>query len=168
MSKKMMSPNTRLDWITDPDYDPVNPVESFFTEATNISCAVVTGYTLNPTRSNTDDTRSICDAGTVENPTTYAYEGALTFFREGDPADLTSPYARAFEFFRKRGEEGYLVRRTGFLNSVPVEAGQEVSSFKFINDNPKDVIGDGEAPIQWSTKFNPQGRMELFKTVKAA
>lgn len=167
MSKKMMSPNTRIDWITDPDYDPANPQESMFTDATNVSCAVVAGYTLNPTRSNVDSTRSICDAGKVENPTTYAYEANATFFREGDLADITSDYARAFEFFRNRGNEGYLVRRTGFRSSLPVEAGQEVSSFKFVNDNPKDVVGDGEAPIQWTTKFNPQGRMELFKTVKA-
>lgn len=164
---KMMSPNTRIDWITDPTYDPASPSAALFTDATNISCAIVAGYTLNPTRSNVDTSKSICDSGTVENPGTYNYEGALTFFREGDLANTTSPYARAFEFFKKRGTTGYLVRRTGFLNSKKVEAGQIVSSFKFTNDNPKDVVGDDEAPIQWTTKFNTQGRMELFKTVKA-
>lgn len=167
MSKKMMSPNTRIDWITDPAYDPANPSAALFTPATNISCAIVAGYTLNPTRSNVDTSKSICDAGTVENPGTYNYEGSATFFREGDLEDTTSDYARAFEFFKQRGQEGYLVRRTGMRSGVAVEAGQIVSSFKFQNDNPKDVVGDDDAPIQWTTKFNPQGRMELFKTVKA-
>lgn len=167
MAKKMMSPNTRIDWITDPLYDPENPSAAMFTPATNISCAIVTGYTLNPTKSTVDTSKSICDTGDVENPGSYNYEGNLTFFREGDLADTTSDYARAFEFFKHRGNEGYLVRRTGLGNKVDVAAGNVVSSFKFHNDNPKDVVGDGEAPIQWTTKFNPQGVMSLFKTVKA-
>ena len=172
MSRKMMSPNTRLDFIPEGTlvdgqaYNPDAPKAGFFTDATNLSCAVVAGYTLNPVKSTTDSTKSICDEATVENPASVNYEGNFTFFREGDAADLTSAYARAFEAFRNAGARGYWVRRTGKKNMVPVTAGDTVSSFLFESDEPKDVLGE-DAPIQFSAKMLQQGSMNLFKTVIA-
>lgn len=162
---KLMSPNTRIDWIEDPTYDPLLPKVTLFSDATNISCAIASGYTLNPTKSDVDTSKSICDAANVETPVRYNYEGNLTFFRESDLAATTTGYAKAFAFFKNTKKTGYLVRRTGFRSSVAVAIGHKVDSFKFINDLPQDTVD--ENLIQFTTKFRPQGRMELDKAVVA-
>lgn len=165
---KMMSPNTTIWWVTDATYNPDTPSAAKLTLAANISCAVVSGYTLNPTDSDVDDSTSICDGANVEVPTYYNYEGNITFFREGNIGDTTSDYAKAFAFFKTRGNAagGYLVRRVGYLSTVAAAAGQVVSSFKFISDNPQDVVEDG-GPIQFTVPFLPQGKMALNKTLVA-
>jgi hypothetical protein len=162
---KMMSPNTRIDWIEATTYDPLNPSAALFSAATNISCAIETGYKLNPTKSDTNNKKSICEDANVENPVRYNYEGDLTFFREGDLADTTSPFSIAFAFFGTVRKTGYLVRRTGLSNSAVVAVAQKVDSFKFISDYPKDVI-DNDL-IEFNTKFHPQGLMALNQTVVA-
>lgn len=164
---KMMSPKTAIFWVPDGlGFDPEAPSATLLTPARNISCAVVSGYTLNPTDSDTDDSNSICDGANVATPTFYNYEGNITFFREGDPANTTSDYYKAFQFFKKKGATGYLVRRLGYLSSVPAAAGQEVSSYYFTSDNPQDVVEDS-GPIQFTVPFLPQGKMGLYKTLVA-
>lgn len=162
---KLMSPNTRIDWIEDEDYNPLLPSAALFSAATNISCAIETGYTLNPTKSDVNTKKSICEDANVETPVRYNYEGNLTFFREGDLAETTSAYARAFAFFGTVRKTGYLVRRTGFLNTQAIAIGDKVDSFKFISDFPQDTIDDDL--IEFTTKFRPQGRMELDVAVVA-
>lgn len=165
MPTKMMSPNTRIDWITNPAYDPLNPSAALFSTATNISCAIETGYKLNPLKSDVNTKMTICDAAHVEAPVRYNYEGDLTFFREGDFNDTTSPFAIAFAFFGTTRNTGFLVRRIGSASSVAIAPGQKVDSFKFINDFPKDVV-DNDL-IEFNTKFHPQGLMALNTTVVA-
>lgn len=174
---KMMSPKTSIWFVpesaritvgtdTNVAFDPDAPQLPFLTNARNVSCAVVAGYTLNPTDSDTDDSRSICDAANVATPTFYNYEANITFFREGDPANTTSDYYKAFQFFKHKGARGYLVRRLGFLSNVAPAAGQEVSSYLVVSDNPQDVFEDN-GPIQFTVPFLPQGKMGLYKTLVA-
>lgn len=165
---KMMSPNTTIWWVTDAAFDPDAPSAAKLTAAANISCAIVSGYTLNPTDSDEDNSTSICDGATVAVPTFYNYEGNITFFRDADLAATTSDYAKAFAFFKTRGNTagGYLVRRVGYASTVAAAAGQVVSSFKFISDYPQDVVEDG-GPIEFTVPFLPQGKMSLFKTLVA-
>lgn len=59
------------------------------------------------------------------------------------------------------------MQRIGFRQGTPVEAGMELSVFKVVPDNPKDEIGDGDKPIQFTVPFLPQGFMELNKAVTA-
>jgi hypothetical protein len=54
----------------------------------------------------------------------------------------------------------------GYLSTVAAAAGQKVSSYKFISDNPQDVVEDG-GPIEFTVPFLPQGQMELNKTLVA-
>lgn len=162
---KMISRFTRIDWIIDPSYDPTAPSAALFTNATNISCAIKSGYALNPLKSKVSTDRTICDMALVETPTRYQYEGKLDFFREGDLANTTSAFAVAFGLFKNTQTTGYLTRRTGLLNTAAVAVGQLVDSFKFINDNPQDMLTNDM--IQFSVKFLQQGRMELKKTVVA-
>jgi len=165
---KMMAPNTTIWWVTDAAYNPDTPSAAKLTTAANISCAVVSGYTLNPTDSDTDDSTSICDGANTEVPTYYNYEGNITFFRDADLTATTSDYAKAFAFFKTRGNSagGYLVRRLGYASTVAAAVGQVVSSFKFISDYRQDVVEDG-GPIEFTVPFLPQGKMALNKTLVA-
>lgn len=162
---KLISGKTLIHWIEDPAYDPLLPSLALFTAGTDISCAIESGYTLNPAKSDVNTKRTICEEAESETPVRYNYEGALTFFREGDLAETASAFARAFEFFKNGRATGYLVRRVGPLRSVALAVGQKVDSFKFTADEPQDVIDDDL--IEFSVKYLQQGRMELDKALVA-
>lgn len=160
-----MSPNTTIWWVEDAAYDPLLPSITKLTTAANISQAIVSGYTLNPTKSDVDNSKSITDTGHVDTPVRYNYEGSLTLFRDSDLAATTTDYAKAFAFFKNTKKVGYLVRRTGYRNTVAATIGHKVDSFKFINDVPQDAVSDNL--IQMTVKFRAQGRMELDKALVA-
>jgi hypothetical protein len=162
---KRMSGNTLIYWIEDATYDPAAPKIGLLTAARDISCAIETGYTLNPAKSDVNTKQTICEDSKVETPIRYNYEGQMTFFREGDLADSVSAFAKAFAFFGTARKTGYLVRRAGLPRTTPIAIGQKVDSFKFINDVPQDTVD--EDLIQFSTKFLQQGRMELNKAIVA-
>lgn len=148
-------------------FNPDTPKKEFLTDARNISCAIEQGYTLGPVKSDVDTSSSICDNANSENFTFYNYEASLTIFRDSDVAATTTDFAKAWAFFKdgtKTLKEGYLVRRVGYLRSVAAAAGQEVSSFKFIPDNPQDV-DDATAPIRATIDFKQQAKMALFKAL---
>ena len=169
MAQKMMSPNETVWWVPlaglTPAYNPDAPTVAALNNilTTNISCAIVTGYTLNATASDTDDSASICDNANVVTPTYYNYEANLVLFREGNNADITSVYAKVFKLFRKPDAEGYLVRRVGYSQDTPAATGQVVSSFLVSSDVPQDTVTD--ANIQMTVPFLPQGKMALNKTL---
>lgn len=162
---KMKSPNETIWWvpIETVGFSPDAPSAALLTPAMNISCAVVSGYTLNPTDSDTSSNTSICNSANTSTPTFSNYEGNLTFFRESVDvdADETSAYARAFEYFKHADAEGYLVRRVGYRETLAAAAGQEVSVFKFSTDNAQDVVPDDGSEIQFTVPFLPQGKMVL-------
>jgi hypothetical protein len=164
---KMMSPNTTIWWVPESaNWNPAAPSAALLTAARNISCAVVSGYTLNATESDVDDSTSICDSANVELPTYYNYEANITFFRESNLADTTSDYYKAFNFFKAGRQAGWLVRRMGYLSSVAAAATQVVSSYKVISDYPQDVVEDG-GPIEFTVPFLPQGNMDLNRALVA-
>ena len=125
----------------------------------NLSCAIVTGFTLNATDSETDSTASICDTAGVSTPTRDAYEANLTFFRQ----DLAA--SKAYEAFKKGGakanKRGWLVKRVGYPVDTEPAKDQEVSIFLVMPDNPQDVSSDATTPIQFTVPFLPQGTMIL-------
>lgn len=164
---KMMSPNTTIWWIPDAIvYNPDAPSAAILTAARNISCAIVSGYSLNATDSDTDDSTSICDGANNGVPTFYNYEANITFFRDADVAATTSDYAKAFAFFKQGKQAGWLVRRVGYLSSVAAASGQKVSSYKVISDNPQDAVQDG-GPVEYAVPFLPQGKMSLTTALVA-
>lgn len=164
---KMMSPNTTIWWVpSSVAWDVNTPSAALLTTARNISCAIVTGYTLGVIDSDKDNSKSICASSNVDTPTRYNYDGALTFFRSSDMVETTSDFAKAFAFFKNGRPAGWLVRRIGYLSTVAAAAGQVVSSFAFIADNPQDVVADG-GPIEFTVKFLQQGSMGLRKTLVA-
>lgn len=163
---KLMAPNETIWWVSKedfPSFDYKAPTASALTNDNNISCAVTTGYTLNPTDSDTDDTSTICDAANVETPTFKNYEGNLTLIREelGQSADQESGRYKAWEFFKHKGAEGWLVRRVRGLNYEPAEVGQSVDVFEFITDNPQEGGEDDAAVVTYTIPFLPQGNFSV-------
>jgi len=158
---KMMSPNTTIWWVPESaNLNPLAPSAALLTVARNISCAVVSGYTLNATDSDVDDSTSICDGANVELPTFYNYEANITFFRDSDLVTTTTDYAKAFNFFKTGRSIGWLVRRLGYPSTQAAAAAQVVSVYKVMSDISQDVVADS-GPIQFTVPFAQQGSMNL-------
>lgn len=159
MAKKMLNPNTTIVVI---DEDLVTDIENIDAEllnssAVNISCAIVRGYTLNPTDSDTDDSASICDSGNVENRLYDNYEGELTMFRDANVLDNTSVFNEAFAYFREPDRRFWVIRRVGKRNTEPFVNGDEVEAFLFANDRTRSVDGGDDGPIQFTVPLLQQG-----------
>lgn len=164
---KMLSPKTTIWWIDSTgSFVPGTPTASALLaditsgKAVNISCAIVTGYTLNPTESDTDDSKTICDAANSKNRGLANYEADLNFYVEADPvANTTSVFLAAWNLFRAKGATGTLVRRVGYLSSVAPAATQLVDIFTVQSDNSRIIEADAGGPIQFKVPFLPQGYM---------
>lgn len=168
MPTKMLNPNTTL--VVIPEANVVNPLAPTALElnganAINISCAVTRGYTLNPTDSDTDDTASICDTGNVQNRLYDNYEGELTLFRDGNIADNTSVYNKAWLYFRDPDKRFYLYRRLGKVSTAAFADGDIVEGFLFINDRIRSVDGGDAGPIQFTVPLLSQGNYTGFTYV---
>lgn len=165
---KLMAPNETIWWVPKdevPDFDVNAPAASALTPERNISDAITTGYTLNPTDSDTDDTAVITDSANVSTPTFKNYEGELPMIREelGENADQAHARYRAYEFFKHKGAEGWLVRRVRGRAYEPAEPGQSVESYLFISDNPAEGGEDDAAVVTYTVTFHPQGEFAVDK-----
>lgn len=168
MAKKMLNPNTTL-WALDADdvVDIFNITATELDAGLNFSCAVVRGYTLNPTDSDTDDSASICDSGNVENRLYDNYEGELTMFRDADITDATSVFNEAFEYFKEPDKRFYIVRRIGKRNTAAAVAGDELEAFLFTNDHLRSVDGGDDGPIQFTVPLLQQGQYTGYFELEA-
>lgn len=157
MAKKLLAPNTTIWWIPTAGLaNPAAPTAALINAGTNISCAIVTGYSLNFTDSDTDDTKSICDNANVQTPTNDNYEANLTLFRS-DLVVPTALLASVFTLFKKAGAQGYLVRRIGKPNAAAAAIGDVVQVFGVESDLPQVVESDNNGPIQMTVPFIPTG-----------
>lgn len=159
MSKKMLNPNTTI-WVIDEDLvtDIMNIDAALInSSAKNISCAIVRGYTLNPTDSDTDDSASICDSGNVENRLYDNYEGELTMFRDADILDNTSVFNEAFQYFVEPDRRFYVIRRLGKKNTEPAVDGDQLEAFLFANDRTRSIDGGDDGPVQFTVPMLQQG-----------
>lgn len=168
MAKKMLNPNTTL-WVIDADdVLDINDITATELDAgLNFSCAVVRGYTLNPTDSDTDDSASICDSGNVENRLYDNYEGEFTMFRDADVTDTTSVFNEAFEYFKEPDKRFYVVRRVGKRNTESAVAGDELEAFLFTNDHIRSVDGGDDGPIQFTVPMLQQGHYTGYFELEA-
>lgn len=168
MPTKMLNPNTTI-WVVPEDgvVNPDAPTAAELNAGENISCAIVRGYTLNPTASDTDDSASICDTGNVANRLYDNYEGELTMFREGDAAAVDSVFDTAFELFKEPDTRVWVYRRLGKRNTVAAASGDEVEGFLFSNDRTRSIDGGDAGPIQFTVPLLAQGHYTGYVTVAA-
>lgn len=164
---KMMSPNTTIWWVPLAGItNHLAPTVAQINAGTNISAAIVTGYTLGATDSDTDDSKTIVDEGNVTTPTFGNYEANISFFRDGI-GDTATIFTTAYNLFKSGRVEGWLVSRHGLKSTAAVAALQLVSVFRVISDFGQDIEGDGGAPIQFTVPFKPQGQMAINVPVAA-
>ncbi|MGN6721209.1 MAG: hypothetical protein ACTHJM_01200 [Marmoricola sp.] len=164
MSYKMLSPNTRIDWIPASGIaDPVaGPTLTELNAGTNISAAIVTGFKLAAKDSDVDNSRTIVDEGVVDTPTAANYEGSLSFYL--DPVGGTpSVYTTAVGLFKGGPVFGYLVSRQGKKFDQPYAAGDVFSYFYFQSEDVKIDDSDSKSTIKASVDFLPQGVFALNK-----
>lgn len=168
MPQKMLNPNTTI-WVVPETgvVDPDAPTAAEINAGTNISCAIVRGYTLNPTGSSTDDSASICDTGNVSNRLYDNYEGTLTMFRDADETDATSVYNVAHALFIEPDNRVWVYRRLGKRNTVAAATGDTVEGFLFSNDNITSIDGGDNGPVQFTVPFLPQGHYTGYVKVVA-
>lgn len=164
---KMMSPNTRIDWYPLSGFaDPENPTVLELNAGTNISCAIVTGYTLAFTDSDTDDSKTICDEGNVQNRTFSNYEASLTFFRDAI-GDAPTVFSTARDIFKDGRVSGYLVSRQGRKSTVAYAVDDVISIFEVTSDFMRTEAADGGGPVQVTVPFLAQGNAFPNVTVAA-
>lgn len=166
---KMMSPNTTIWWIdkealTTPEAPKVTEMVSALSSTTademavNLSPAIVAGYTLNPTDSDTQSSQSIVDEGSGETRGYANYDGSLGFFREADPATNTeSEYLAAYELFKHKGRVGYLMRRLGKKFDKDLAEDDWLDIFLFQSWTPRVTTDTNGGAIQFTVPFLKQG-----------
>lgn len=169
MSDRLLPAHITI-WAAYPEYaaDPLRPTAAELNNADmvfNISCAVLDDYTLNQTESDTDDTRSVCDVGEVNNPTFYNYEASFDLFRDKSLTD-NGVFNRARELFTAPDREFYLIKRIGEENATAAAADQDVSVYGVKTDNPVDVVEDG-ALLRHGARFKTTGKLNVKHTLLA-
>lgn len=165
MARKMLNPNTTI-WVL--DEDKVMDIDlldanTLNTDAKNISCAIVRGYTLNPTDSDTDDSASICDSGNVENRLYDNYEGELTGFRDADILDNLSVFNLMFSYFKEPDRRFWIIRRVGKRNTELAVDGDEFEAFLFTNDRTRSIDGGDDGPIQFTVPLLQAGHYSGYR-----
>lgn len=172
-SHKMVNPNTAIWWIPAAGLTtPSAPSAAQINAGTRISSALVTGYTLKMSDSNTDNSKTVEDEGNVETATLKNYEGKLQFFRDdigSGTQDVPVPavYQSVLDLFAVPYVEGWLVSRYGRKASVAVAATHVVSVYKFKNDVLRTLEGDaGETPVMVEVEFLKSG--EAYPNVVCA
>lgn len=169
MAQKMLRGNVTI-WAADPEAfaDAATPTAAELNNATlvyNISCAITDDYTLNQAESDTDDSRSICDIGSVATPTFFNYEASLDGFRDASLTD-TGVYNLFRDLFRAPDVPYILIKRIGGANNKVAEVGDVVSMYEVNTDFPVDLVEDG-APIRLGARFKPTGNLNLNYEVAA-
>lgn len=155
--EKMMSPNTTIWWVPLAGLTtPASPKATEINAGTNLSCAIVTGFTLNATASDTDDSKTICDEGNVQTRTLGNYEANLSFFRDPIGAAPTV-FTTAYDLFKVARVSGWLISRQGKKATELAEVGDIVSVFKVMSDSSMDETDDKGTPIRLTVPFLQQG-----------
>ena len=180
MPTKMMAPNTALYWFDKLAIStPQSPKKSEITAALgsainttgagrNLSAAVVAGYTLNATDSDTQNAQSIIDSGIGAARGAANYEGLISFFWEDDPiANAQSEYKEAHDLFIAKGREGFWIRRVGKPYDTALDVADVVDVFSFQSWTPRVTTQAGGGAIQFTVPFLPTGTIYTNVAIQA-
>ena len=157
---KLMAPNIRIDWYPEGHFaDPENPTLGELNSGYNLSPAIVTGYTLDFTDTDTVDVATIYDNQTSELFTHSSYEANLQFFLapRGSNAANEDSYRMAEElFYHNQLAKGYLVKRFGYKWDVKYHVNHKVDIFYVQATIPK-VVSEENSPVLLEVMFLPLG-----------
>lgn len=122
----------------------------------NVSCAITdSSYTANVTDSETDDTRTICDIGQVQNPTFQTYEVSFDGLRDSSVTDA-GVFNLFFDLFTGVDRPFYVYTRYGQLNTIAAAVGDDWTIMGVTTDNPIDVVDDNSL-LQFGARFKNTG-----------
>lgn len=128
----------------------------------NISCAIVDdGFTADVTESETDDTRTLCDVGQVQNPTFQTYEVSLDALRDQSVTD-NGVFNLFFDLFKGLDRPYVIVTRVGKANNALflTDGSDVVTLFGNTTDNPIDIVDDGSL-LQFGARFKNTGDLNV-------
>ena len=124
----------------------------------NISCAITDdSYGIAVTDSDTDDTRTICQIGQVQNPTFQNYEVVFDVLRDAD-IDAAGVFNLAFELFVGVDRPYWIIVRLGEDHNAPFAVGQDIKMFGVTTDNPVDVVDDNTM-LKFGPRFKNTGEL---------
>ena len=122
----------------------------------DISCALTDdSVDINLTDSDTDDTRTLCDVGQVQNPTFQTYEVSLDALRDKSVTD-NGVFNLFFDLFKGVDRPFYIITRIGKANTAPFAVGDDIKIFGVTTDNPVDTVDDNSL-IQFGARFKNTG-----------
>lgn len=131
-----------------------------------ISCAITDdGFTANKTESETDDTRTLCDVGQVQNKTFDTYEVVLDALRDAVVTD-PSVMNMFFDLFKGVDRPFYIITRLGPLNSEPFAVGDYIKIFGVNTDYPTDLVEDNTL-LGFGARFKNTGDVVVNYEVAA-
>lgn len=128
----------------------------------NISCAITDGgFTANVTDSETDDTRTICDVGQVQNPTFQTYEVSFDALRDKS-VTANGVFNLFFDLFKGLDRPYIIWTRIGKPNTAlfDTDGSDVVTGFGVTTDNPIDLIDDGSL-LQFGARFKNTGDLTV-------
>lgn len=134
----------------------------------NITCAITDdGFTASLTDPETDDTRTICDIGSVENPTFDTYEVSFDALRDLVVTD-PSLYNLFFDLFKGVDRPFWIITRIGKEQDEPflTDGTDVIKMFGVNTDYPVDVVDDN-ALIQFGARFKNTGDLNFNFSVEA-
>lgn len=169
MAKITSNEYTKVAWVLDASMtaqEAAAPTAAVLNAATDLSPAVAwQDWSLGATDSDDVDDRGITDPGNAVTRGFANFEGTLSFFRDANPDDLTSPYVQAFETFRTPRTYGYLVLRVADKHwSEDFAPGDRVSVFRFVADAITDDT-EGDDSVKFTVTFLPQGVLHPYTIV---
>lgn len=130
----------------------------------NISCAIVDdGFTANVTDSETDDTRTICDIGQVQNPTFATYEVSLDALRD-EVVTANGVFNLFFDLFKGIDRPYWIITRIGKAPNAAFAVGDVIKQFGVNTDYPVDIVEDN-ALVKFGARFKNTGELSINYTL---
>lgn len=156
-------------WVPDGGFADINaPTASEINAGVPLSDAIAwENYELAASESDDIDDRSLMDLGNATSRGAAQFGGTLSFFRDLNSNDLSSPYVQAFEAFRTPRAYGYLVTRVLWNvkgEQTPAASGEDVSVFRFVADSFIDDT-EGDDSVKFTVNFLPQGQLAVYTKV---
>lgn len=140
-AKVLADGKTKLAILAIAPADPEAPTVTELEAGIDASCNIAkTGYTLGPTTSETINDPELC---VDVNATVYGasnFEATFSVFRffDEETGQVDAVSDEVFEALRTKGVEVWIAEReTGKKSTDPFEAGDEVSLYRVLLDNPQ-------------------------------
>lgn len=145
-------------------YDPADKFKKVF----NISCALVDDSSIpTVTDSETNDERTICTIGNVENPTFTTYEVSMDAFRDKN-VDDQGVFNLFFNLFNSLDRPYYIITRVSKPSDAPflTDGSDDIKMFGVNTDNPIDLIDDGSM-LKFGARFKNTGNVLINYRVES-